>query len=118
MERGERVEQPGDGAGGDHADHQPSPDQGRHLLDRLPGGRGGGQRRPGVRQRRTPGRGQGGSAGGAVEQGGAEVVLELADLGTDPGLADVDAVGGPGEVRLLGHRDEVRELPQFHKLGF
>jgi hypothetical protein len=49
-----------------------------------------------------------------VDQCRADVLLELADLGADPGLADVHALGRAREVRLLGHRDEVLELSQFH----
>jgi hypothetical protein len=33
-------------------------------------------------------------------------------------LADVDALRGPGEVGLLGHRNEVLQLPQFHNNKF
>ena len=35
-------------------------------------------------------------------------------LRADPGLADVHALRGAGEVRLLGDRDQVLKLPQFH----
>jgi hypothetical protein len=29
-------------------------------------------------------------------------------------LCDMRTLGGPGEVGLLGHGDEVFQLPQFH----
>jgi len=41
-------------------------------------------------------------------------VLELPDLCADPGLADAHAFGRTGEVRLLGDRDQVLKLAQFH----
>lgn len=48
----------------------------------------------------------------------AEIVFELPDLGADSRLADMHAFGCAGEVRFLGHRDEVFQLPQFHNWRF
>ena len=62
----------------------------------------------------SPADGERGGAGRPVEQLGAEFAFELADLGADAGLADVHPLGGTGEVGLLGDRDEVLQLPQFH----
>jgi hypothetical protein len=64
----------------------------------------------GGRHRRPPAR--------AVEELGAQLTFELADLSADAGLADVHLVGGAGEVRGLGHGDEVLELPKFHNRRF
>lgn len=64
------------------------------------------------------GGGEGGGAAGAVEELGPQFLFEAADLGADPGLADVDALGRAGEVLFFGDRDEVFELPQFHDCRF
>jgi hypothetical protein len=45
-------------------------------------------------------------------------VLELPDLGTDPRLADMHALRRAGEVRFVGHGDEVLQLPHFHIYRF
>jgi hypothetical protein len=50
-----------------------------------------------------------------VEQRLAELGLQAADLLADGGLRDQQALGGAGEVALVGDRDEVLKLPQFHK---
>jgi len=57
-------------------------------------------------------------AAGTVDERGPEIGFELADLGADPGLADVYTFRGAGEVRFLGHRDQVLELSQFHNCRF
>jgi len=49
VEAGERFEQAGDAARGDHADDQPAPDQAVHLVDRLPQRGTRGQRGAGMR---------------------------------------------------------------------
>jgi hypothetical protein len=48
---------------------------------------------------------------GAVEQADAEPVLQLTDRARQRRLGDAQPAGRPSEVQLLGHRDEVRELP-------
>ena len=111
---GEGIEQRGDGARGDHADHEPAADQPVHRVHGLPDGAGGCEYRAGVRQRRRSRGRQGGRAARPVDQGRAEIVLELPDLGADPRLADMHALRRAGEVRFLGHRDEVLQLPHFH----
>jgi hypothetical protein len=68
-----------------------------------------------VVQRRLAGLGQAGGADGAVDQLCAELLLQAAYLRADPGLADVDPLGGPGEIGLLGHRDEVFKLAELHQ---
>lgn len=114
MEGGEGVEERGDGAADDHADRDPTPDHAGHVPHGLAHRRGGGERGPGGGEGGRTGGGEGRGAGRAVEQLGAEFPFQLADLGADPGLADVHPLGRPGEVLFLGDGDEVGELPQFH----
>lgn len=80
------------------------------MADRLGCGQGG----AGVFERGTSRDGQGDRTPRPVEQLGTEFTFQLADLGADSGLADVDPPGRPGEVLFLGDRDEVFELPQIH----
>jgi hypothetical protein len=42
----------------------------------------------------------------------AELILELADLFGECGLADMELVGSPAEVKLIGHRYEVAHEAQ------
>lgn len=51
---------------------------------------------------------------GTVEEWLAEFSLQLAYLRAHAGLGHVDPVGCPGEVGLLGYRDEVLKLSEFH----
>ena len=78
----------------------------------------GGERGAGVFERGLARDGEGRGARRPVEQLGAELAFQLADLGADAGLADVHPLGRPGEVRLLGDRDEVFQLPQLHDWRF
>jgi hypothetical protein len=50
-----------------------------------------------------------------VEQLDAEFTFQPGDLLADGGLCDVQPLGGPPEVQLLGDRDEVPQCPQLHK---
>ncbi|MDT7648582.1 MAG: hypothetical protein QOC75_5582 [Pseudonocardiales bacterium] len=70
----------------------------------------------GLGQEPFAGGGQPDVAGRAVEQLDAELALQPADLLADRGLNDGQPLGGPPEVQLLGHRDEVAQLPQLHAL--
>jgi hypothetical protein len=114
VERAQGVEQRGDGAGRHHPDHDPAGEQPRHVVHRLADRGRGRERGPGVRQGRRPSRRQRSHPARPVDQRRAEIPLKLADLRADPGLADVHPLRGPGEVRVLGDRDEVLQLPQFH----
>ena len=60
------------------------------------------------------GGGQADVAGGAGEEGGAELLLELADGLRERGLGDVEALGGPAEVAGLRDGGEVAKVSQLH----
>jgi hypothetical protein len=53
-------------------------------------------------------------AGRTVEQRDAQLPLQPADLLAHRRLSDVQALGGPAEMPLLGDGDHVAELAQFH----
>ncbi|CAK7279952.1 conserved hypothetical protein [Streptomyces misionensis JCM 4497] len=67
-----------------------------------------------LRQQPFPGRRQPHPARRAVEQLGAQFPFQPPYLLAHRGLHDVQPVGRPPEVQLLGDRDEITELPQFH----
>lgn len=48
----------------------------------------------------------------ALEQGQAQVLLQLGDLPAQWRLGDVQAIGGPADVFLLGHGHEIAKLSQ------
>ena len=85
-------------------------DQAVDLVHRLPQGGRRGQHGPRVANGRLPGRGERGRSARAVEQGRTQVPLELPNLGTDAGLADMHMVSGAGEVRFFRYRDQVFKL--------
>ena len=51
-----------------------------------------------------------------IDEGLTQLAFQTLDLCADRGLSDVDALGCPGEVGLLGDGDKVFELSKFHKL--
>ena len=61
--------------------------------------------------------GQSDSSARAVKQVLAELSLEVADLGADSRLGDMEPGGGSREACLVGHGNEVLELPEFHNHG-
>jgi hypothetical protein len=74
-----------------------------------------GERTAGRRQQRAAGLSEHHVPTVAHEQRGAHLVLERADGRAQAGLDDVDPGRGPGEVQLLGNRDEVGQLPKLHQ---
>lgn len=50
----------------------------------------------------------------AIEEPGAELLLEGADLAAERGLGDVQPLGGAAEVQLLRHRLKIAQVAQFH----
>jgi hypothetical protein len=67
------------------------------------------QDHPGGRERDAP--------AVAFEQLGAELVLELADLNAQRGLADMEPDRRAPEVELLGDRHEVAQQAQLRRFG-
>ena len=70
-------------------------------------------RDPPLLEQHGAGRGQGNPAAGALEQPHAEFALKLADGCRERRLGHAQTRRGPGEVQLLGDRDEVAELTQL-----
>ena len=95
-------------------DAQPSAQHPPKRGDRIAPALGGGQRRAGVGEERLARFRQPDRAWVAVKQGLAELAFEATDLGADGGLSHQQAAGGTGELPLVRHRGEVRELSQFH----
>lgn len=54
------------------------------------------------------------AAGGPLEEAGAELVFEAADLPAEGRLRDVEALGGAGDVLFFRDGDEVAELGEAH----
>ena len=54
------------------------------------------------------------AAAGAVEELGAEILLERGDLAAQRGLRQVQLLGGPGEVAEPSHLDEAAQLLEVH----
>ena len=50
----------------------------------------------------------------ALEQAAADLVLEPRHAGRQRGLGDLAVLGGGGEARGLGHRQEVADEGQIH----
>jgi hypothetical protein len=100
---------------GQHPERHPSPGQPAHLGHALPGLLGFEDGPAGVRQERlTRGRHPDPPAE-ALEQRRAQFLLQLADLHRQRRLRQVQPFGGLGEAALLGHRDHVTKLVQFHR---
>jgi hypothetical protein len=118
VELGQQLRDDRQRAAVDHPHRHLTADETGQLVRRLPGAAGGIERGSGEGKHRGADIGQPDRAAGSIEQRLAELALELAHLRADPGLADVHPLGGPSEVGLLRHRDEVLELSQFHEQKF
>ena len=99
--------------------HRSDGDGAAHQLGDLVGGdvhgADGGQRGPRVGQHRFACRGQPHRATRPIHQGLAQFAFQTLDLCADRGLSDVDPLGCPGEVGLLGDGDQILQLSKFHK---
>ena len=75
---------------------------------------------PGLLQERCPGRRELNVALGTKEQRDAHLGLQLFDLLAERRLGDVEPLGGPAEVKVLGHRDEILEMSkvQFARASY
>ena len=72
---------------------------------------------PGARDEQLAGVGDRNAARRALDEREADLLLQPADLLGQCGLSDVLTSGGAREVALLGERDEVAQLAEFHKLS-
>ncbi len=50
----------------------------------------------------------------ALDDGNAELLLELADAARQRRLGDAAGLGGAGEMLLAGQRREILQLPNVH----
>ena len=55
-----------------------------------------------------------GKAGIALKELGVQLLFQLADLAGEGLLGDVEALGGAGDVHLLGHDKEVLQVLKIH----
>ena len=85
-----------------------------HGRDRVPGGLDRGQRVPRLGQQRPSGIGQPDPVRGPLQEPGAEFALQRPNRDRQRGLNHPQPLRRPGEAALLGDRDEVLQLPQFH----
>lgn len=74
---------------------------------------GGPQQRLGPGQEDLPGLGEPAALRGAVEEPGAQLLLQAADLPAQRRLIDVEDLGGTAEVQVLGDDGEVPHQPQI-----
>ena len=104
-----RPREPEHGADAEGSEQQPAQvgRRGADLPDRLEGGADRGHQTLALL-------GEGDPAGGAVEQGDAELALELLHLRAHPGLADAHAFGGRREGSRLDDGQDVAQLVKFH----
>ncbi len=96
------------------ADREAAGEQAGQLLQLGAGGVQLRQHAAGAGDERLAGAGQRDAAGRPLDQRRPQLPLELADLLRQRRLRDVAAQRGAREVALVGERDEVAQLPQFH----
>ncbi|MCP2203550.1 hypothetical protein LX90_007275 [Lentzea flava] len=95
-------------------DGQRAAQQPLHRGDGVLGRLDAAERAPGLWQQCPSGLGQLDLAGGAQEQRRAELDLQRADRRRQARLRDVHPARCPREVALVGDREEVFELSEFH----
>ena len=114
VERAEHLGDEADAQGGGGAEAHPAALEAGELGEFAPDGFGVGEHAARERQQRLARDRQGAAAAGAVEQLGAEVLLERGDLAAQRGLGEVQLLGGTGEVAEPGHLDEAAQLLEVH----
>ncbi len=117
MRRVERAEHLGDEAdaqGGRGAEAHPAALEAGELGELAAHRLRVGEHAPGERQQRLARDRQRAAAAGAVEQLGAEILLERGDLAAQRGLGEVQLLGGAGEVAEPGDLDEAAQLLEVH----
>ena len=72
------------------------------------------KQRPGDVQQRLPGCGEADLAAVAQEEARAQSGLQALDLLAQRRLRDMQLLGGPGEVQLFGHCDEIPQVPEVN----
>lgn len=100
---------------GDGTDGEPAADLAGDRRDLGAGAVRGVEGLPGGGQERLTGRGQPDPAAGPVEEPGAQFAFQPGDLVAQRRLDDPAALGRPGEVRRLRHRDHVAHLLELHR---
>ena len=72
---------------------------------------------PGQRQEDLAGLGEPAALRGAVQQPGAQLLFQVADLAAQRRLRDAEGFGGAAEVPVFGDDGEVPHQPQVQILG-
>ena len=118
VERGQGVEQRGDGAGRHHPDHDPAGQQPGHVVHRLADRGRGRERGPGVRQAAAPAAVSVATRPDRSIRGAPRSRSSWRICALTPDWLTWTRSAGASEVRVLGDRDEVLQLPQFHNQQF
>ena len=92
------------------ADRDPAADEALELVDLVAHAVNLGEHAPRARGDRLPRLGRRDAAARALEELGAELGLEPADLVRERGLGDVELLGRAGEVAVAGDRVDISEL--------
>jgi hypothetical protein len=96
------------------ADAQAAREQAAQRHDRVAAPLGRRERRAGVREERLARAGQSHTALVTVEERLAQLALEPAQLRADRRLSDRQPRCRACDLAVLGHRDEIGEVPQLH----
>jgi len=105
------------GQGADQGERDRAAGAGLQIAHRIVAVLEGGQRRLGMGQEGAAGLGQAGAAAHALEQRGAELVLELVDAAADRRLRAVQPLPGAREAAGLGNGEEGADLVDVHGSG-
>ena len=114
VERAEHLGDEADAQGGGGAEPHPSTLEAGEFGEFAAHRFGVGEHAARERQQRLARGRQRAAAAGAMEQLGAEIVLERGDLAAQRGLCEVQLFCGTGEVAEAGHLDEAAQLLEVH----